>query len=225
MDINTIIQLGGKIQVKVGQSWYSTIVERLVDASTFYISPPLSRQMPVELKVGQTYKLNTITKRGLFEFDVCIQKTDLSENIPLCKLLVVTEPQRYQRRSFFRVDIMLDVKIREPQQAENSEEPALEYRAKTLNISECGMLFLARKSYPAGVILDCDIMLNKFGADITLEKVKAEVVRSKYPEINGVLYQIGVDFKEMTKHDKRVLAKFLMMSQRAQKQWVNSVRK
>lgn len=214
LDTNTIIKLGDKVRIKVGQSWYSTIVERLSDATTFYISLPQSKQMQVTLTLAQTYTLHTLNKKGLFEFDVCVLELDMSDSIPIVKLLVVTKPWRCQRRNAFRVDIILEVTVREPVDMEKPEGPVLEHRTKTLNLSESGMLFLARKNYPAGAVLSCDIMLNKFGTDEMLKDIKAKVIRSNYPKIDGVLYQIGVNFKEISKRDKRALTKFIMISQR-----------
>ena len=105
-----------------------------------------------------------------------------------------------------------------PEANQVAVEPYPGYRTRTLNISECGMLFLADKSYPEGFVLSCDIMLSKYGVDAVLKDIKAEVIRSKSPDNNGVLYKIGVNFIQMSKQDKRVLAKFIMMSQRAKQQ-------
>ena len=216
LESDSVIKLGGKIQIKVGQSWYSTKVERLGEESTFFISPLMSKQITVPLEAGQLYTLSAINNRGLYELDVRFLKKEQSGNISFSKMQVVSELRRNQRRDSFRVDIMLTVSIREPSEEEESEEPTPGYRTRTLNLSESGMLFLANRSYPEDFVLSCDILLNKFGMDAVLKDIQAEVIRSTSPEIHGVLYKIGVNFIEMSKQDKRVLAKFIMMSQRAQ---------
>ena len=221
MNTNTIINLGDKAQIKVLQNWYGTVVERLGDASVFYISLPQSKHMPFTLTPGQAYILHTVNNKGLFEFDVCVLEIERSDNVPMAKLQIVSEPRRHQRRNAFRVAIILDVKIRESSDPEISEGSELEYQTKTLDLSESGMLFLARKNYPEGAVLSCDIMLSKFGTDETLEDIKVEVIRSNYPKIGGVLHQIGVDFKEISKQDRRVLTKFIMLTQREHRQRQN----
>ncbi len=214
MKKKVIVKLGEKVQIKVGQAWYSTIVERLEDESVFFISPPLAKLTRVRLEVGQTYTINTISDRGLYEFDVCVLEMDLSEKIPMAKLEITSEPRRNQRRNAFRIDTIVDVNVREPEDADKPDQPVKAYQTHTLNISESGMLFVAKKSYPEGMLFSCDIMLNKFGMDKIIEDVKAEVVWAKYPDADGLLYQIGVDFKEIPKKDKRDLTKFIMLSQR-----------
>ncbi len=217
MSGNIFLKLGEKVQIRIGKNWYNTIIESLGDESTFYISPPMMRQVQMRLDVGQDYTMSVVNDRGIFEFDVRVLETGIKEsntNVPMTKLLITSEPRHHQRRNAFRTEVIIDVRVREPEDEANPK--IIEYQTKTLNLSESGMLFLAKKSYLEGTMLDCDVMLNKYGTNITLQNVKAEVVRTKYPEMDGVLYQIGVDFKELPKQDKRVLVKFIMTSQREQ---------
>jgi c-di-GMP-binding flagellar brake protein YcgR len=79
------------------------------------------------------------------------------------------------------------------------------------------MLFLSKKSYSPGALLDCDILLNKYGMNLTLEDIQAKVIRTRRPEFDGTLHQVGVDFVEFPKQDRRALVKFIMASQRSSK--------
>ena len=168
MDANMIIKLGDKVQVRVGKGRYGTIVEYVEDDATFFISPLFSMQKQISLVEGQIYTINAINKRGLFEFEVLVLETDylgFNKNVPMTKLFMVTEPRRHQRRDAFRVGIMIDLVVREPADDDMPETEISEYHSNTLNLSESGMLFQTKKSYPPGTVLRCDLILNKYGMD------------------------------------------------------------
>jgi c-di-GMP-binding flagellar brake protein YcgR len=214
---NIALKLGGKVQVRVGSNWFSTIVEFVADDLTFYVSPLLSLRQKVSLAKGKTYSIHVLHDRGIFEFDTLVLETDykaLNENLPLTKLLIVTEPRLLQRRDAFRVAIMVNIHIRETAEDGKTAEEVPIYRTKALNLSENGMMFLTKKNYEPGTVLNCDILLDKFGMDETLRGIAAEVVRIGPAVMDDTLYQIGVVFREMPRQDRRLLVKFIMTSQR-----------
>ena len=222
MGSNMALKLGGKVQIRVGKHWYGTIVECVADELIFFISPPLFRRQKISLAKGQTYSLHMIGDRGIFEFDALVLETDytaLNEHLPLAKLLVVSEPRLIQRRNAFRVPILVDLKIREPTDDGTSEEEAPAYQAKALNLSESGMLILTKKNYEPGTVLNCDILLNKFGMDETLDGIAADVIHTKPAAMDGIMVQTGVRFREMQRQDRRTLVKFIMLSQREIRKW------
>jgi c-di-GMP-binding flagellar brake protein YcgR len=181
-----VIKLGEKVQVKVGKDWYITTIECLGGASVFFVSPPMSKQMRITLQEEQDYIISVVNKKGLYEFDVRVLESDVRDqnaNVPLTKLLITSEPRHQQRRSAYRAEVIVDVRIREPAEPENPDGQPAEYRPKTLNLSESGMLFLSKKSYAPGVMLSCDILLNKYGLNLTLEDIQAKVIRTRRPEL------------------------------------------
>jgi c-di-GMP-binding flagellar brake protein YcgR len=217
-----VLRLGSKVRVRVGKSWYGTIVEGVADDLSFFISPLLSLQAKIALAKGRIYTVNTVSERGIFEFEALVLDTNytaLNENFPLNKLQIITEPRLIQRRAAYRVMIMADLRIREPGEDGTFSKEDLGYQAKALNLSENGMLFLATKIYSPGTVLHCDIMLNKFGMDFTLRGIVAEVVRAGSMVTDGTLYRTGVHFKEMRRQDRGLLVKFIMLSQREMRKW------
>lgn len=202
MDIKKFIKLGDRINIKIGSNWYGTIVERLGDDASFFISPPLSKQLRLKLNKGRTYKISITGRSGVYEFDARVLETDMNENIPIIKLLMIAEPIRNQRRNAYRIESIVDIAVREAAVDENGD-PVAQYHTKTLNLSESGMIFMSKKSYMPGTMLECDIKLNISGEDKIIEDVKARVIRSKCPELDGVMYQTGVAFEELSEQKKK----------------------
>ncbi len=216
MGTDDILRLGDKVQIKVSKHWYSTMVEGFEDSATFFVSPLLVKRSQLRLEKGRTYTVSTVKNSGLYEWDALVLETDylgLNQNVPMTKLRMVSEPRRNQRRNAFRVGIMVDIFVRPADGGSNGEElPG--YPARTLNISESGLLFLARKNYSLGDAITVDIVLNRYGMNETLKGIKAEVVRTGLPDTDGKMVRIGAAFKELTQQDRRKLVKFGMMSQR-----------
>ncbi len=217
MDIKKFIKLGDRIKIKIGSNWYGTIVERLGNETTFFISPPLSKNMRIKLDAGRTFAIKVTGSSGVYEFDAKALETDMSENIPIIKLLVTTEPTRYQRRKAYRIEAMVDIVVREAAVDENGKDTVIEYRTKTLNLSESGMIFISKKNYIPGTMLECDMTLNISGEIEIIEEVRARVIRFKPPELDGVMYQTGVAFEELSAQKRRTLVRYVMMRQRTDK--------
>ncbi|MGI5970215.1 MAG: flagellar brake protein [Oscillospiraceae bacterium] len=221
MNTEKIIRLGAKLRVRAGGGWHATMIESLEDERTFFISPLLSMRERVELEKGHVYKIRAVNSRGLYEFDALVLDTGLRDaniKVSMTKLRMTTEPERRQRRNAFRVDVMLEVRVRELSDEDGQTAETAEYKSNTLNICETGMLLLARNGYKPGEMLGCDLVLNKCGMNETLRGLKAEVVRSKPPESDGGMHQVGVRFTQLHNTDRRTLTKFIMMIQREARQ-------
>lgn len=216
MGTDGIIKLGDKVRIKVSKHWYSTTVEDVEDSANFFVSPLFVAQSRLHLEKGKTYTVGTVKNTGLYEWDALVLETDclgLNQNVPMTKLRLVSEPRRNQRRNAFRVGVMVDIVVR-PADGSTDGEERPGYPAKTLNISEDGLLFLAAGNFSLGDVVSVDIAINRYGMNETLKGVKAEVVRSSPPGANGKTVQIGVAFKELTRQQRKTLVKFAMMSQR-----------
>jgi len=183
---------------------------RFQSIGTFFL------QLQLHLEKGKTYTVSTVRSTGLYEWDALVLETDylgLNPNVPMTKLRLVSEARRSQRRNAFRVDIMVDIVVR-PAGGSTDGEECPGYPAKSLNISEDGLLFLAGRNYSLGDMVFVDIALNRYGMNETLKGIKAEVVRTNLPDKSGNMVQVAVAFKELTQQQRKTLVRFGMMSQR-----------
>jgi c-di-GMP-binding flagellar brake protein YcgR len=211
---SAIVKLGDRVQIKIGDIWYNTIVERLSDDSSFYISCPISKEMRVLPEMNGTCLISVTNTNGIYEFDVLVTQIDSSDNVLLIGLKIASEPRKIQRRNAFRINVMVGIRVIELNESSDAEEPGYQDYTKTLNLSELGMLFLSKKSYAEGAQLKCDIFLDKFGFDMVIREIIASVVRCEYTGDKGELYKIGVSFDEIPVNFSRALAKFIMRCQR-----------
>jgi c-di-GMP-binding flagellar brake protein YcgR len=117
---------------------------------------------------------------------------------------MVSEPRRYQRRRSFRADLMVNVIVQESIGQPRQNIDSAGFKTKTLNISDSGMLFLSKKGYTIGELLECEIILERFGINEKLENIKAEVRRCEKSGGNAQ-YRIAVCFIEQTSKSKIIL--------------------
>lgn len=214
MGTSAVIRLGNRVQIKIENIWYNTIIERISDESCFYISSPISKQMRVLPETNNIYQVSMVSSNGLYEFDVLVLQADISDNIMLIKLQIVSEIRKLQRRNAYRVEVMIGIRIIEVRDCVEQEDAGYQDCTKTINLSELGMMFLSNKKYEEGTMLNCDIVLDKFGFDMMLRHIKARVIRCRNPEENGEQYKVGVRFEDIPVQSERTLARFVMRSQR-----------
>ena len=212
MDIKSWIKTGDRVKMTVNGKSYNTIVEGFSDEEVFYISPPLHHLKMLLPEREQICLLHRTNQNGLIVLDVRVLDIEYSDNIPLIKVVSVSEPKRVQRRKCYRTDIMLNVTIRKTSGAESQQKEAPADTTKTLNISEDGMLYISDADYNIGEMIECDINLNRFDMNYKLESVKAQVTRSE-PTDDGRL-KVAVQFTECSRKSKNLLLRFIIFSQR-----------
>jgi len=121
----------------------TTIVERLENESEFYLSTPWFEQKKVELVKDEVYTFRMVCQYGVISFRGRVIDFDENDTIPLIKIQVVSELERLQRRNSFRVEVMLDLQVREvggQEEQENvCEYPLLEGEQCKIGVSFEGL--------------------------------------------------------------------------------------
>ena len=213
MNINRLLKIGDRAKITVDGGSYSTIVEKAADDGGFCIAPPQNRLTMVNLKKDRVYPMSLTVQNGIMVFHVRVDGTDLSDNIPLVRVMAVDEPKRVQRRKCYRADVMLDVVAKKVGDDDIEEAPV--YNTRTLNISEDGMLIFSDGRIKVGDLLECDIRLDRFGMDKTLEGVKAVVTRVDDAEDGK--QKAAARYVDCTRKNKDLILKFVVYSQRKKK--------
>ncbi|MDD6156259.1 MAG: flagellar brake protein [Lachnospiraceae bacterium] len=129
MLLSDITNLGDKIdiqlvqqleQLKSGQlsepirTYKSSLFDYLNDKE-IEIAMPTENGRMVLFQVGLRCRMLFYTKKGLYTCFATVQKRYKKDNFFMLQMLVVSDPVKFQRREFFRVESMIDMKyIRVP---------------------------------------------------------------------------------------------------------------
>ncbi|NLM43543.1 MAG: hypothetical protein GX201_05960 [Clostridiales bacterium] len=215
--INAPFNIGDKVHVKtVNKSHKHTYVSQITDIcqdDTIEISFPMYKSKTIYFTNGERLNLIIGKKEAVYEFDTIVIGKKY-ENIPVLRLRIISEPVRIQRRNYYRLRIVKPIKYRIIDFSENIEYENIEdieYKEGILlDISEGGIMFCTKEEMKENDILEIVMDISKNKKMI----FKGKIIRKQLNEEKSSLYEYGVEFNKLSKHDKHVLAKFIFSEQR-----------
>ncbi|KAB3531364.1 flagellar brake protein [Alkaliphilus serpentinus] len=180
------------------------IVSQLIDikGDLLVINNPLKRGIPYPLREGQQIKIIFYREeKGIFSFLAEIYKK-LQGRLTIYTVKALCEPEKIQRRYFFRLDAILKVTLRDL-----SEDEVIE--SFTKDISGGGMKLISKKTFPEGSIMECTL----FFRDHDKVTFTGEVIRSiKNPETNE--FELGIRYKDIGEGVRNQIISFIFERQR-----------
>lgn len=219
------IGIGEKIDLHLGKGpYYRTVIEDEDKNGLLHASVPTYRGIPIILRQDQALQVFYYRDNGRFAVKAKVAGFDMSGNIRIVKLQVLSAPERQQRRESYRVSTMLKSIIRPysmgpfPKRPDPSEEEEME-EAPTFNISATGVAVRVQQDYVVGERIFMQIFLEWPAANASPIHVLGEVRQVTRIEPNREIYQLGIMFLEMATDLTNHLARFVLVEdQRRMKQ-------
>lgn len=148
-------------------TYYSTIAN-IIDEATFDMQAPIEKGMIVPFEIGKEYDCYFTTLYGLFRCKTILEKRHKEGHLSLLRMKIVTQIVKYQRRGFFRLDVIFDFRYFNPTTEVWKE-------GTTLDISGNGMRCIIGENLPSGKKILCELNLNIDNKMFTLTNM-AEVI-------------------------------------------------
>ena len=195
------------MEMQMGELSVKTKLQDVLKDGRFTVFHPTIKSVPLPLTKDDTVKICFYRPNGVFSFQANIVDWYKKENIMLCELKALTEIAKYQRRKSYRLPIVLNVSLKRLDGDE--EEQAKVYRAKTVDISEHGMLLSCFQSFPNGTPICAELKM----PDMEKRVFNTEVLRCKNPFMDTEPHNIVLLFLNCSAQDRAYLAKFIMRQQ------------
>ena len=125
MNFSNIIIPGDKIDIRLlhqmnaedngGQKAkvYKSNVCEFISDQEMEILMPIQGSRMVLLQIGAECQFVFYTRRGLYSCDAIVRERYRKDNLYLLRILFRTEPNRFQRREFFRIDYVTEMQLLE----------------------------------------------------------------------------------------------------------------
>ncbi|MCI7087733.1 MAG: flagellar brake protein [Lachnobacterium sp.] len=125
MNFSNIIIPGDKIDIRLlhqmnaedngGQKAkvYKSNVCEFISDQEMEILMPIQGSRMVLLQIGAECQFVFYTRRGLYSCDAIVRERYRKDNLYLLRILFRTEPKRFQRREFFRIDYITEMQLLE----------------------------------------------------------------------------------------------------------------
>ncbi|MCH5251965.1 MAG: flagellar brake protein [Lachnospiraceae bacterium] len=204
---------------------------------TAKISMPIFENRVVPLAIGDEYQACFFTNSGLYQCRIRVLKRYVENNIHMMDVHILTEPKKYQRRKFYRLDCMFTVKyrlitdvenvLRERLQADNFESP--EERANCVraideipkewfegtisDLSGGGIRFHSAKEMPQNTMLEVMLPLS-FQRGIVPVRSTLKVIACAYYAGSKIAYEVRGEFENMRDTERETVVKYVFEEQR-----------
>ncbi len=207
MQFDEIVTVGENMEMQLGEMSMKTKLQDVLGSGRFTVFHPTIKSVPLPLTKDDTVKMCFYRPNGVFSFEARIVDWYIKEQIKLCELEAQTKVEKYQRRKSYRLPIVLSVTLKRLDG--NEEEQAKVYKAKTVDISEHGMLLSCFHSFPDGASISAEIKMPEMEDRV----FKTEVLRCETPFVDTDPHNIVLMFLNCSEQDRAYLARFIMRQQ------------
>ena len=233
---NRLITEGNKIDFKdilskeqlnggLTPATYASQVFEIRNDNILRVSMPIEHGRIIPLSKGKKFDAFFYTAKGLYQCRVIIIDRFKINNIYMMDIELLTEPVKYQRRQYYRLELNIPVRYMQITETEsnvmaNEEElpERLENLSKyhtgdTIDISGGGLRFtgdtLVEKGNKLAVVFDID-----YEGNIERYLLAADVIMSfAIPQHHG-MYEHRVEFKDISKENREMLIKYIFQEER-----------
>ena len=233
---NRLITEGNKIDFKdilskeqlnggLTPATYASQVFEIRNDNILRVSMPIEHGRIIPLSKGKKFDAFFYTAKGLYQCRVIIIDRFKINNIYMMDIELLTEPVKYQRRQYYRLELNIPVRYMQITETESNvmanEEELPErlgnlseyHTGDTIDISGGGLRFtgdtLVEKGNRLAVVFDID-----YEGNIERYLLAADVVMSfAIPQHHG-MYEHRVEFKDISKENREMLIKYIFQEER-----------
>ena len=204
---------------------YASQVFEIRNDNILRVSMPIEHGRIIPLSKGKKFDAFFYTAKGLYQCRVIIIDRFKINNIYMMDIELLTEPVKYQRRQYYRLELNIPVRYMQitetesnvmaneeelPERLENLSEY---HTGDTIDISGGGLRFtgdtLVEKGNRLAVVFDID-----YEGNIERYLLAADVIMSfAIPQHHG-MYEHRVEFKDISKENREMLIKYIFQEER-----------
>jgi len=197
------IKIGELLELYINGQTYRTKLQDIT-GDTFTVLNPTDKGLPVPILQDDIINVRFYRSSGVFEFDARMQERFIKGRLQLCRLLIISELKRSQRRASFRLPIILKVQLWRV-----DDEEKKKHKAKTVDISEHGILLTCFEIFSKGTKLYAEINMT----DTEKRIFEAEVLRCEQPYNDSEPKKMVLMYINISESDRNYLGRFIMRQQ------------
>lgn len=220
------IETGTKLELELYNSNYEKVCSGLVSQFESYDETSNMMEIHVPFTQGKIYTIHTgaeldvifLKEKDTYMFKAVVTGRKNTEPIPMLWVKPVSQIEKIERRSFFRMECKLPVRyhiIGSTEEKDTEEIQMLD--CYTRDISGGGVCLVTEEAYEPGTKIRASLKIGKQIGFI------GTVVRSvQIREKGKILYEIGVEYKQIENRDREKIISYIFEKQREKirKGWI-----
>ncbi|MCR5687682.1 MAG: flagellar brake protein [Lachnospiraceae bacterium] len=231
--ISKYVQIGNKIEIEsikkttgeLGEITRKTYRSELYDIESediIKIAMPMEQSKIVLLPVDAEYSLCFYTPNGLYQCLARVVERYKSNNLFVLSMELETELQKYQRREYYRLSTVLDMKSKAidentglsgTEQVQFLDTDLTFDNGTMVDISGGGARFISKVQYTEGSLIRFVFSLFVNGS-ITEYKLVGKVLRSAPMENREDSYENRIQFVNIVNDDRESIIKYIFEEER-----------
>lgn len=232
--ISKFVQIGNKIEIEsikkttdeLGEVTRKTYRSELYDIESediIKIAMPMEQSKIVLLPVDAEYSLCFYTSNGLYQCLARVVERYKSNNLFVLSMELETDLQKYQRREYYRLNTVLDMKSKviDPDATTTQGFEQVQFidtdltfdNGTMVDISGGGARFISNAQYPEGSLIRFVFSLFVNG-QVTEYKLVGKVLKSTPMENREDSFENRIKFVNMVNDDRESIIKYIFEEER-----------
>ena len=207
------LKVGEKIELEINKGsesgQYLSKIEDIIDEKTFIITGPMGGEQLTYLSVGETVKVIYYRKDAMYYFEAEVKERIRNGKSLSAKLYAKTDRYKLQRRNYYRLGIMVPVKITIPKSSEYNTEEIIK-KFDTIDISGGGISILSNFTIQVGRMVKLSI--NTMGMEH--EVIDGKVIRCIVSTYAINTFEIAIEFHEINPSIRQEIVQLIFSKQR-----------
>lgn len=201
---------------------YRSEIYEIMSEDQIQIAMPMEQMKVILLPVDGEFSLCFYTNSGLYQCIGRVAERYKSNNLFVLVMELVTGLQRYQRREYYRLNCVLDMKSKmiDEKELENSHEQLIFMdtdltfdNGVMVDISGGGARFISKVEYPNGSLIRFNFSLFVNGA-LNEYKLIGKVLKSRELENKPHNYEHRVMFVNIMNDDRESIIRYIFEEER-----------
>ena len=233
--ISKFVQIGNKIEIEsikkttdeLGEITRKTYRSELYDIESedvIKIAMPMEQSKIVLLPVDAEYSLCFYTPNGLYQCLARVIERYKSNNLFVLSMELETDLQKYQRREYYRLNTVLDMKSKAIDTNSSKTFEQVQFidtdltfdNGTMVDISGGGARFISKVQYPKGSLIRFVFSLFVNGS-VTEYKLVGKVLKSDPMENREDSFENRIQFVNMVNDDRESIIKYIFEEERRQR--------
>ena len=206
MILSQVANLGEMLNIEAEELVAKTKLQDIVDDHSFIVFQPTVHGIPLRSS-KKPMRFSFYRNNGLYEFDAVMEKSYIVDDLRVCRFKTVSDVQKRQRRSSFRLPIILDALVSLFQPEIDIPGSHAIFEVRTSDLSDTGMQFYSYEYFPGGTLIEIHVKLE------TEMCLYAKVIRSYLPTPKTAKYSTSVQFVNLMSKDQAQISRFILKTQ------------
>ena len=203
---------------------YRSELYEIVSEDEIKIAMPMEQTKIVLLPVDAEYSLCFYTPSGLYQCIARVTERLKSNNLFMLVMELETDLQKYQRREYYRLNTVIQMKCKPIDKEEESQLVKFQFMDTDLtfdngimvDISGGGARFISKTQYQKGSYIRSAFSLFVNGS-ITEYKLVGKVLKSEKMENKPGAYENRIQFVNMPNDDRESIIRYIFEEERKQR--------